>query len=144
MHITAVIEQTYRYPKRMRYYSETGAFEETGSNSLMYLRNFRQPYGWIKESGTPPMPHWDVIVMTEKEYELGAEVPVEIIGVFCRNDGDHKMIAVERERNIHDYEQLSESEKEDLHRLYPRVSEGEGFFGRERAYEIYQNCDKPL
>lgn len=77
MYATAVIEQTHRYPKRMRYHAETNTFVET-------------------------------------------------------------------EREIEDYGQLSEAEKEDLHRLYPRIGQGEGFFGREKAWEIYEKCGKPL
>lgn len=62
--------------------------------SIFYARNVRQPYGRIKESGTPPCDHLDVIVMTDKEYELGEEDRIKIIGVFKRNDGDHKLVGV--------------------------------------------------
>ncbi|MBQ9921562.1 MAG: histidine phosphatase family protein, partial [Clostridia bacterium] len=105
-------------------------------NSLSYIRNVRQPYGWLKETGTPPCEHLDVIVMTEKEYELGDEDKVKIVGVFCRNDGDHKLVGVCLDRDIKDFSELTDKEKEDMHRLYPREDVGEGWFGRERAEEI--------
>ena len=89
-----VIEQTYKYPMRMKYNHETGEFIEREYKSLQYERNFTKPYGWIKESGTPPFPHWDCILMTNTEYELGDEVEIKIIGLFKRKDFDHKYVVV--------------------------------------------------
>ncbi len=133
---TVKIEQTFAYPRRLKYIAETDSFIETGSDSLFYVRNVRQPYGWMKESGTPPYEHLDVIVMTYQVYEPGDEVRVKIIGVFCRNDGDNKLIGVPENRDIDDFSQLTDTEKEDMHRLYPREDIGEGWFGRKRAEEI--------
>ena len=73
--------------------------------------------------------------MTDKEYELGDEDRVKIIGVFKRNDGDHKLVGVLENRNINDFSELTEGEKGDLRRLYPREGAGEGWFGRECAEE---------
>ena len=136
MIFTVKIEQTFAYPKRMKYIAKTDSFIAKEGNSLSYIRNVRQPYGWIKETGTPPCEHLDVIVMTEKEYELGDEDKVKIVGVFCRNDGDHKLVGVCLDRDIKDFSELTDKEKEDMHRLYPREDVGEGWFGRERAEEI--------
>ena len=133
---TVKIEQTYHYPNRMKYISQSDSFVEKDVKSLSYTRNVRQPYGWIKESGTPPCEHLDVIVMTDKEYELGDEDRIKIIGVFKRNDGDHKLVGVLEDREINDFFELTEVEKEDMHRLYPREDRGEGWFGRECAEEI--------
>lgn len=141
---TMIVEQTKQYPKRMRYIPQTKTFVEEEHESLASARQFRQPYGWIKESGTPPQPHWDVILMSDGEFDLGDEVPIKIIGVFARKDGDHKFIAVERQREIEDFSQLDKAEKEDLARLYPRVREGEGWFGRERAEIIMATGEKAL
>lgn len=144
MFYTMVIEQTKAYPKRMEYVPETNSFQETDSYSLFHVRNFHQPYGWIKESGTPPQPHWDVILMSDKDFNLGDEVEVQIIGVFMRNDGDHKYLAVEKTRGIDDIEQLEQSEKEDLTRLYSCRHEGEGWFGKDAAKRTMETCDKAL
>lgn len=133
---TAVIEQTYAYPKRMKYIAQTNTFLEEDYASIFYVRNVRQPYGWIKESGTPGEAHLDVIVMTEKAYELGDEERVKIIGVFGRNDGDNKLVGVCENREIDDFSELTAKEKEDLHRLYPREGAGEGWFGKEKAQEV--------
>ncbi len=77
-----VIEQTNDYPKRMKYEPETKTFAETKADSLFYIRGVTFPYGWLKESGTPPEKHPDIILITGKHLKLGAELPIRIIGVF--------------------------------------------------------------
>ena len=136
MRFTAIIEQTYHYQKRMKYIPETNSFIEKEGWSLGYTRNAPQPYGWIKESGTPPQPHLDVYIMTDKEFELGDETPVNIIGVFQRCDGDHKLIGVLDDRSITDLSELTEQEIETLHRLYPGKYEGDAWLGRDGAERI--------
>ena len=139
-----IIEQTYKYPMRMKYDPETRSFSPSESYSLSYVRNFIRPYGWIKESGTPPQPHWDCILMSDKEYELGEELAIKPIGIFKRSDGDHKFIVVEAAREIDDFSELPDGEKEELHRLYPKVGDGEGWFGRQEAEYCMEHDEKPL
>ncbi len=139
-----IIEQTKNYKKRIKYDPETKTFNESESDSLSYVRGFLYPYGWIKESGTPPSPHWDVFLMSDKNFELGDEIEIKIIGVFIRSDKDHKMIAVEKNREINEYEELTAHEIEALHKLYPDVREAEGWFGRKKAMEVIETCEKPL
>lgn len=139
-----VVEQTYKYPMRMVYNPETKEFLQSEYKSLLYERNFTKPYGWIKESGTPPLPHWDCILMTDKEFELGDEIEIKVIGVFKRSDFDHKYVVAEISREISDISELSESEKAELGRLYPRVREGEGWFGRDEAVYCMEHHEKAL
>ena len=138
MIFTAKIEQTYAYPKRIKYIAASDSFIEKDGDSLSYVRGVKQPYGWITESGTPPCDHLDVIVMTDREFALGDTVKVKIIGLFYRGDGDHKLVGVLTDREIDDFSELSEEEKEDMHRLYPREDKekGEGWYGREKAEEV--------
>ncbi|MEA4833508.1 MAG: histidine phosphatase family protein [Oscillospiraceae bacterium] len=133
---TVKIEQTFEYPKRMKYIAQFNSFIEKNCSSLSYDRKVYQPYGWIVESGTPPCNHLDVIVMTDKKYRLGDEDRIKVIGVFRRNDGDHKLVGVLENRNINDFCELTEIEKEDMRRLYPREDAGEGWFGRGVAEKI--------
>ena len=133
---TVKIEQTYHNPNRMKYIAQTDSFVEENVRSRAYERNVRQPYGWIKESGTPPCRHLDVYVMTDKEYRPGDEERIKIIGVFRRNDGDNKLVGVPEDRETEDFSELTEEEKGDMHRLYPMEAPGEGWFGRECAEEI--------
>ncbi len=139
-----IVEQTYKYPKRMIYNPSTKDFTESEHLSLAFQRNFTKPYGWIKESGTPPMPHWDCILMSDRDCGLGDEVEIKAIGVFKRNDGDHKYIVVETTRSIEDFKELSSAEKEELARFYPRIGEGEGWFGREEALYCMKYHEKAL
>lgn len=139
-----IIEQTKDYPKRMVYHPETNSFSESEKESLAHARCFDYPYGWVKESGTPPAPHCDCMLMSTKEYNLGAEVEIKLIGMFKRNDGDHKYIVVEASREVNDYAELTGEEKEALYRLYPRIGAGEGWFGKEEAEWCYEHCKKAL
>ena len=136
MIFTAVIEQTRQYKKRMKYIAETNSFIEKDGYSLGFVQKVNQPYGWIKESGTPPMPHLDVYIMTEREFALGDEVPVNIIGVFWRADDDHKLVGTLLDRQISDFSQLCDREKEDLSRLYKGKYDGEGWYGKKRAEAV--------
>ena len=139
-----VVEQTRRYPMRMIYDPGSGTFSESDSRSLCAVRGFTRPYGWIRESGTPPAPHWDCILMADGDYELGAVVEIRVIGLFRRGDGDHKYVAVETQRPVDDLSELSEDELDQLHRLYPRAGEGEGWFGRETAHFCMAHHEKAL
>jgi len=139
-----IVEQTYKYPMRMKYNPEINSFTETEYKSLQYERHFTKPYGWIKESGTPPFPHWDCILMTDKKYDLGDELEIKVIGVFKRADFDHKYVVVEANRNIDDFSELMESEIDELNKLYPRVGKGEGWFGKDAADHCMKNHKKTL
>lgn len=139
-----IIEQTYKYPLRMIYDPSTKKFNQSDYQSLQYARGFTKPYGWIKESGTPPSYHWDCILMSDKEYQLGDEVEIKIIGIFKRLDFDHKYIAVETNRDINDYNELTLEEKNELSKLYPRISSGEGWFGKEMAEYCMKHHNKAL
>ena len=131
-----VIEQTKDYKKRIAYDPKTNTFSEMEHDCLFLLRGFTHPYGWLKGSGTPPEQHLDVFLMSHDNCSLGDELPIKIVGVFKRNDGDHKLIGISPEREETDFSQLPDYEKNDLHNLYPRVGDGEGWFGAEVAKEI--------
>ena len=139
-----IVEQTSAYPMRMMYQPETGTFAPSECESLFHARKFPYPYGWIEGSGTPPAPHWDCLLLSGNKFDLGERVKIKLVGVFRRADGDHKLLAVEASREVSDYAELTEQEKDALHRLYPRVGEGEGWFGREEAAWCMEHCEKPL
>ena len=64
--------------------------------------------------------------------------------MFKRNDGDHKYIAVEQKREIYDFSELTATEKEELCRLYPRIRDGEGWFGKAEAEACMECGEKAL
>lgn len=137
---TIVIEQTKAFKKRVKYNPDNHTFIETDYDSLMYMRNFPYPYGWIKETGTPPQKHLDVILISEEEYELGDEKGINLIGVFIRADGDHKLISVLKEnKKVKDLSDLTKNEMDKLHNLYPKVSKNEGWYGKEKANNVIDN-----
>lgn len=139
-----IVEQTRDYPMRMEYDPVSREFHAGKHRSLAFERSFTKPYGWIRESGTPPQPHWDCILLSDGEFSLGDEVEIRVIGVFMRGDGDHKYIAVEISRKIQDLSEITEAERDELHRLYPRVREGEGWFGSEQALWCMEHHAKAL
>ena len=139
-----IVEQTREYPMRMEYDGETGIFHESEYRSLAAVRGFTMPYGWIKESGTPPQPHWDCILLSDRDFALGDEVEIEVVGLLERTDGDHKYIAVEHSRSISDLSEITEEERAELMKLYPKVREGEGWRGAERAKWCMERCEKAL
>lgn len=120
----------------MEYDPSTDQFYESEFLSLAHARNFPHPYGWIKESGTPPKSHLDVFLLTDEKFDLGDEVAVKIVGCFIRSDGDSKLISVLPNRLENDLSELPETEINDLKRLYPILNEGEGWFGFIQALEI--------
>ena len=139
-----IIEQTFNYPKRMQYNPDTNTFSELNYTSLLKERGVTFPYGWLKESGTPPNEHLDVILISREHCELGDEFPVRIIGVFKRYDNDHKLIAVNTKRHEIDFAELPDGEKNELYKLYPRIdpNAGEGWFGSEIANEAVKDFYK--
>lgn len=143
-----VIEQTYAYPMRMLYQPTTHTFSESKYKSLFYERGFTKPYGWIKESGTPPDVHWDCLLLPAPDsncfYELGMELEIKIIGVFRRNDFDHKYVVVETSRDISDITDLTEDELNELHKLYPRIADNEGWFGKDVALYCMEHHKKAI
>lgn len=134
-----IIEQTKDYKKRISYDPKSNTFIELEHDCMFPHKGFTYPYGWLKSSGTPPEEHLDVFLMSQEEYSLGDELPIKIVGVFKRKDGDHKLIGVLPERNEIDFTQLPDNEKESLYKLYPRVGEGEGWFGAKIAKEIIES-----
>lgn len=133
-----IIEQTIEYQNRMEFDSKNNTFNESNFKSLFYVRGCPYPYGWIKESGTPPGRHLDIILVSSKEYSLGDEVAVKVIGCFVRNDGDNKLIGILTERLETDINELTEMEKDYLYRLYPKVEDGEGWYGKGKSKEIIE------
>ena len=84
------------------------------------------------------------MLMSRRDCELGDEIDIKIIGVFLRADGDHKYVVVERQRAEEDLAELAKEERQALQRLYPRIGDGEGWFGREKALDCYEHGERAL
>lgn len=131
-----VIEQRPQDEKRMVYDCKTNTFNPSPHLSLFYVRDVKCHYGWLYGFSQPPDHHLDVILLGEDAYSLGCLVDIKIIGVFIRNDQDHKLVAVKKSSQVNALIDLSEDERENLYKLYPVLEKDEGWFEKDRALEV--------
>lgn len=140
--VWVVIEQPRHAPYRFEYDPVTNTFTATAYKSLFYDRGFSGAYGWIGGSGVPPGPHFDVMLLTDQTLRPGDVVVGHICGVFVRNDGDHKFVALDSKRCKQaaqaDLSALDAETNAELRRLYPFIGENEGWFGAEVAQSYLQ------
>jgi len=134
-----VVEQPKNESYRMSYDPINGTFSRRSYMSLSHERGFISGvYGWIGGSGIPPASHHDVLLLTRQSPSCGDILLGHICGVFLRQDDDHKFVAVDDEirqsMKTADLASLDEAYYHELLRLYPRIGEGEGWFGAEVAY----------
>jgi inorganic pyrophosphatase len=128
-----VVEQPRDEPIRLAYDPATQTFQPTAYKSLMYHRGFRGAYGWIGGSGIPPEPHFDVMLLTDRNPRPGDVLEGYICGVFFRRDGDYKFVALDVELrhtvSVPDLSALDEETYKNLTGIYPEIGEGEGWHG---------------
>lgn len=131
--VWVVVEQPRHEPKRIEYLPRAKSFVRTENSSLIFERKFKGVYGWISGTGIPPGFHIDVLLITEKNLGPGDVIHGFICGVFLRNDGDHKFVAVDDEIIVdlqkQDIRFLSKEIKENLFQQYPHAAENEGWHG---------------
>jgi inorganic pyrophosphatase len=136
--VWVIVEQPRNEPHRFSYDPASQTFFRSSHKSLIFDRGFSGVYGWIGGSGVPPAPHHDVLLFTNQFPAVGEILVGHICGVFLRQDNDHKFVAVDdgirRNMTTADLSSLDKAFYEELVRLYPRVDEGEGWFGREVAF----------
>ncbi len=136
--VWVIVEQPRNEPYRLSYDSLSQTFSRSSYKSLTFERGFSGAYGWIGGTGIPPAPHHDVLLLTKQSPDAGQILLGYICGVFLRQDNDHKFVAVDDEI-MHamiqvDLPFVGEVFHHELLKLYPRVGEGEGWFGREIAF----------
>lgn len=135
-----VIEQPRHEPYRFSYDAVRGLFVRTAAKSLLHERGFGGAYGWIGGMGAPPEPHCDALLLTGQAPAPGDVLVGHICGVFQRQDGDHKFVALDAEWRYTvaraDLASLDRDTREELARLYPRVGEHEGWYGAVTAWAL--------
>lgn len=135
--IWVVVEQPSHEPMRIAYDAFQNKFRRTEHKSLMYVRGFSGAYGWIGGLGTPPDPHCDVILISDRNHQCGDIIPARVCGIFYRRDEDHKIIAldIEMSKVISNYDLFSIDEERynEITGIYPEVAEGEGWYGAQEA-----------
>lgn len=123
--------------KRLIYSEDDNIFlVEKFNNIFMKDKLERYVYGWILGCGSPPNKHLDVLMITNKQYNLGDKLTGKVIGVFYRIDGDHKIVCLEQDDNINDITELSNNDKELLKNLYSGKYYGDAWLNSEDAEEI--------
>ncbi len=142
MIVVSRIEQTPNEEMSIEYLPKKDKFIKSKFFSLLYKRAFKYYYGWITGTGTPPGKHLDIYIITERSLNLGEMVETKIIGVFKRNDGDHKIISVEKDSVINTFSELPENQINNLKGIYPVINIGEGWFERVEGEKIYQEFKK--
>jgi len=143
--IIAVIEQCPGDIDRMEYEPKTGRFVPNGFGYLHSQRGYRGAYGWIAGLGTPPQPHVDVLILTQRtDLVHGQQLAATICGIFWRADGDHKLIAVTdevlKDCACADWDSLPLSWRNQLERIYPHLEPGEGWLGSNQAQDYLLRC----
>jgi inorganic pyrophosphatase len=137
--VWVIVEQPRDEPIRLAYDPATRTFQPTTYKSLMYHRGFRGAYGWIGGSGTPPGPHFDVMLLTDQNPRPGDVLEGYICGVFFRRDGDYKFVVLDVELrhtvSFPDLSALDEETYKNLTGIYPEIGEGEGWLGAAVAHE---------
>lgn len=136
--VWVIVEQPRNEPHRFLYDPTSQTFSRSSHKSLIYDRGFSGVYGWIGGTGVPPAPHHDVLLFTKQFPAVGEILIGHICGVFLRQDNDHKFVAaddaIRRSMTSADLLSLDKALYDELLRLYPRVDEGEGWFGAEVAF----------
>jgi hypothetical protein len=131
-----VVEQPRNEPYRLAYDRVSRTFSPTTRK----VRGvpWSGVYGWIGGTGIPPEPHHDVFLATRQLAAPGDILVGQICGVFLRHDNDNKFLAVDEEMGRGmakmDLSCLDESFYQEVLQLYPRVGEGEGWFGTDVAF----------
>ena len=136
--VWVIVEQPKNEPHRYTFDPVSQTFTPSSHKSLIYDRGFSGVYGWIGGTGAPPAPHHDVLLFTTQFPRVGEILVGHTCGVFLRGDKDHKFVAVDDEighdMKTADISALDKVFYEELLRLYPRIGEGEGWFGAEIAF----------
>ena len=146
--IRVIVEQPPGVQYRLDYHREDDTFRPTTALSLFYDRGFSGAYGWIGGLGTPPDPHLDVILVTRTAVRSGNVVAAYPVGVFFRNDQDHKVVALDAalwtRSEAPDLADLDEADQHELRALYPRIDPGEGWHGAAEARRLCQRWSDAL
>ncbi len=93
--IWVVVEQLPGERFRNQYEPESNTFYRLQRESLFYRRTFKGAYGWVYGLGTPPAPHLDVILLTNRSPKIGDVINGHVHGILRKEKDDHKIIAID-------------------------------------------------
>lgn len=145
MKVRCIVEQPRNELYRIRYEPSTKAFIKTEFLSLMHARNFLGVYGWVADSGTPPDPHFDILIATNEDCASGEKINAYVCGMFLREDGDHKLLGladdVIRTRGLTEIclSLLPDDLRSNFLGVYPHLNPGEVWLNAAEAIEFLRN-----
>jgi diadenosine tetraphosphate (Ap4A) HIT family hydrolase len=132
--VWVVLEQSPGEERRLKYDPARRTFLPTGERSLVFVRGFAGGYGWIAGLGEPPGRHADALIVTGRRVPPGTAVAGRVVGMFCRSDGDHKLVAVDLALDpAPDLFALDPSLRDNIVGVYPNSGPGEGWRGAAEA-----------
>ncbi|MHB0978002.1 MAG: inorganic diphosphatase [Minisyncoccota bacterium] len=115
MKYTAIIEIPKGSDRRIHMRYDGSDFEDFGPiKEKIPINEGVMPvaYGYI-EGATNKLEkdNVDVVVFSSKEYKTGDKIEVEIIGLFSREDEDHKIIAIDDSVSYKNFYEVPEQER---------------------------------
>jgi len=98
-------------------------------------------YGYLENTLNPiEKDDVDVVIFSNKLYKTGDKVEVEIIGMFNREDGDHKVLAVDDSMKIESFEDILPTERESLLDFFGYKSKIVSISTKDEALEYLASC----
>jgi inorganic pyrophosphatase len=88
----------------------------------------------------------DVIIFSNKSYNSEDKIKIEIIGMLNREDGDHKIIAVDDSISVKDFDDIDKEEKDLILKYFGYKSKIVSIDNKNKTLEYIQSCliDKTL
>ena len=116
MKYTAIIEIPKGSDRRIHMSYDNSGFIDLGPiKEQISINNGIMPvhYGYIENTiNKIEKDNIDVLVFSNYFYKTGDEIQIKIIGMLNREDGDHKVIAVDSTIPINSFNEISSGEKE--------------------------------
>ncbi len=98
-------------------------------------------YGYIdKTINKQEKDNVDAIIFSNKSYDTGDTVLVEIIGMLTRDDGDHKLITVDDSITINNFSEIDSDEMKLIRQYFGYKSKINSIDSKEKAIKYLQNC----
>lgn len=115
MRIKAIIEIPKGSDRRIHMADDKSGFKDYGpiiekipvNNGIMPVA-----YGYIENAiNKIEKDNVDVIIFSNKKYETGDEVGAQVIGLFEREDNDHKILAIDESMTYKNFLDVPEQER---------------------------------
>lgn len=98
-------------------------------------------YGYIKNTVNPiEKDNVDVIIFSNRQYETGDETVVEIMGMFTREDGDHKLLSTDDSITLASFSEVPVRERSLILEYFGYKSKIVSVDGQEVARSYLEDC----